>query len=111
MKMNKGFKVSLMAVLTAVMSGFGLLTCCGFPLLVSILAMVGIGSSQLAFFAEYQGVFIALSFVSILYGFKLVYFPKKKESCCEPQKTESCCGPKNNTSFFTKIILWGALIG
>ncbi|QZT38080.1 hypothetical protein K5X82_04065 [Halosquirtibacter xylanolyticus] len=102
MKMNKSLKVTFMAVVTAVMSAMGLITCCGFPLLVSLLAWVGIGTTQFEFFSEYQNIFIIFSFFSILYGFKLVYFRKKQES--------SCC-TKRSRNTITKILLWCSLIG
>lgn len=102
-------------ILSSLLAFLGVVSCCGLPILAGVLAWLGIGASQLSFFAEYRPIFIGVAIVALLFGFWQVYF-KKKASYCE---TTSCCGasdtkegnlkPKSN--LFQKIFLWiGAIV-
>lgn len=100
-------------VLSSILAFLGVVTCCGLPIIAGVLAWLGIGASQLSFFAEYRPIFIGLAIVALLFGFWQVYF-HKTSSCCS---TSSCCGttekkdekPKSNR--FQKIFLWiGAIV-
>ena len=83
------------------------------PIVAGVLAWLGIGASQLSFFAEYRPVFIGVAIVALLFGFWQVYF-KKPSSCCTT--ANSCCGtaakdekPKSN--IIQKMFLWiGAIV-
>lgn len=100
-------------ILSSVLAFLGVVSCCGLPIIAGALAWLGIGASQLSFFAEYRPIFIGLAIVALLFGFWQVYF-RKPSSCCS---TSSCCGttekkdekPKSNR--FQKIFLWiGAIV-
>jgi len=102
-------------ILSSLLAFLGVVSCCGLPIVAGVLAWLGIGASQLSFFAEYRPIFIGVAIVALLFGFWQVYF-KKKSSCCT---TTSCCGttdkqeetskPKSN--IFQKIFLWiGAIV-
>lgn len=102
-------------ILSSLLAFLGVVSCCGLPILAGILAWLGIGASQLSFFAEYRPFFIGVAIVALLFGFWQVYF-KKKTSCCT---TTSCCGtsdtkeenPKPKSNLFQKIFLWiGAIV-
>lgn len=60
------------------------LTCCGLPILAGVLAWLGIGASQLEFFARYQIWFIAIAVIALLFGFYQLYF---RERQCIPKDT------------------------
>lgn len=102
-------------ILSSLLAFLGVVSCCGLPILAGVLAWLGIGASQLSFFAEYRSVFIGIAIVALLFGFWQVYF-KKKTSCCG---ATSCCGtsdtkeenPKPKSNLFQKIFLWiGAIV-
>lgn len=102
-------------VLSSLLAFLGVVSCCGLPVIAGILAWLGIGASQLSFFAEYRPIFIGIAIVSLLFGFWQVYF-KKKSSCCS---TTSCCGtpaeaedkPQAKSSIVQQIFLWiGAIV-
>lgn len=67
------------SVISPLLALLGVISCCGLPILAGILATLGIGASQLSFFAEYKGWFIGFAIISLLFGFYQVYF--KKETC------------------------------
>ena len=46
------------SVISPLLALLGVISCCGLPILAGILATLGIGASQLSFFAEYKGWFI-----------------------------------------------------
>ena len=50
-------------VVASVLAFLGVVSCCGMPIIAGILATVGIGASQLSFFAEYRGWFIAFAII------------------------------------------------
>lgn len=102
-------------ILSSVLAFLGVVSCCGLPIIAGALAWLGIGASQLSFFAEYRPIFIGIAIVALLFGFWQVYF-KKKSSCCS---TTSCCGTsdsqkealKSKSKTFQKIFLWiGAIV-
>lgn len=45
------------SVISPLLALLGVISCCGLPILAGILATLGIGASQLSFFAEYKGWF------------------------------------------------------
>ncbi|WP_165045397.1 hypothetical protein [Dysgonomonas sp. ZJ709] len=87
---------TVVGIFSSVLAFLGLVTCCGLPILAGILASIGIGASQLSFFAEYRIYFIALAIVSLLFGYYQLYF-KKQKACCDStgndlsEKRNSCC--------------------
>lgn len=101
-------------VFSSILAFLGVVSCCGMPIVAGVLAWLGIGASQLSFFAEYRPVFIGIAIVALLFGFWQVYF--KKPSACCATTTNSCCGasakdekPKSN--IVQKIFLWvGAIV-
>ncbi|MGL6195671.1 MAG: hypothetical protein ACRC2T_12715 [Thermoguttaceae bacterium] len=102
----------------------GMVTCCGMPLLAGILATVGVGASQLSFFAKYQGVFMGIAIMSLMFGFYQAYFARKS-SCCggTPTNPQNCCAAETDESAvtpkssrfqqFQKVFLWigAAIVG
>lgn len=116
--MNKSKTIisSTLGVLSSCLSFLGIISCCGLPIIAGILASIGIGVSQLAFFAEYRTVFIALAIGSILFGFYQVYF-KKNKTCCNSNKEDSkqnedsCCSEQSESrksQRIQKVFLWVA---
>lgn len=102
-------------ILSSLLAFLGVVSCCGLPIIAGALAWLGIGASQLSFFAEYRPIFIGVAIVALLFGFWQVYF-NKKSSCCS---TTSCCGTsdkqeqnaKPKSKLFQKIFLWiGAIV-
>ena len=102
-------------ILSSVLAFLGVVSCCGLPILAGVLAWLGIGATQLSFFAEYRPIFIGVAIVALLFGFWQVYF-KKRSSCCG---ATSCCGTadkqeqeaKPKSQLFQKIFLWiGAIV-
>ncbi len=77
-------------ILSSLLASLGFITCCGFPILAGVLSAVGIGTSQLSFFAEYQEYFLLFAIISLLFGFWSFYFKSKSAS--------SCCAPQNDAS-------------
>lgn len=104
-------------ILSSTLAFLGVVSCCGMPIIAGVLAWLGIGASQLSFFAEYRVVFIGIAIVSLLFGFWQVYF-KKSSSCCTSiaGDSNSCCGTpakdeKPKSKLFQKIFLWiGAIV-
>ena len=91
------------SVISPLLALLGVISCCGLPILAGILATLGIGASQLSFFAEYKGWFIGFAIISLLFGFYQVYF--KKETC----GWNECFRNKSEKTFqikvFPKILL------
>ncbi len=83
-------------VLSSLLAFLGFVSCCGMPILAGILSSIGVGATQLSFFAEYQPYFLLLSIISLGFGFWSLYFRRSGSGCCAPQptKTDSCCTPK-----------------
>ncbi len=83
-------------ILSGLLASLGFVTCCGFPIIAGVLSAVGIGASQLSFFAEYQPYFLLFAIISLGVGFWMLYFrSSKSSSCCAPQSnSSSCCAPK-----------------
>lgn len=100
----------------------GMVTCCGMPLLAGILATAGVGASQLSFLAKYQGVFMGIAIVSLMFGFYQAYFARKSRCCGgTPTHPQNCCAteteasavspPSSRFQQFQKVFLWvGAVI-
>lgn len=91
-------------IVASVLAFLGVVSCCGMPIIAGILATVGIGASQLSFFAEYRGWFIALAIISLIYGFYQAYFRKKSCCCSETSSAQQKKG--NNNSIMPKVFLW-----
>lgn len=89
-------------ILSSVFAFLGIVSCCGMPILAGVLATLGIGASQLSFFAEYKGLFIAFAIVSLIYGFYQAYF-KKGKSCCASSDTKE---KAKKNSVLPKVFLW-----
>lgn len=100
-----------MGVISSVLAMLGFVSCCGLPILAGLLAILGIGASQLNFLAEYQVWFMWFAILSLLFGFYKVYF-KKKNNCCDIEEESSCCtsgAEKSGESIsgrFQKVLLW-----
>ncbi|UVR20004.1 hypothetical protein NXX17_10175 [Bacteroides fragilis] len=95
------------SVLSPILALLGVISCCGLPILVGILATLGIGASQLSFFAEYKGWFIGFAIISLLFGFYQAYF--KKETCgcgCETGVSETNLKKQSKSKSFQKLFLW-----
>ncbi|OQA86291.1 MAG: hypothetical protein BWY27_01160 [Bacteroidetes bacterium ADurb.Bin234] len=101
---------------SSILAFLGIVTCCGLPIIAGILAWLGIGASQLSFFAEYRIWFIIIAIVALLFGFYQVYFNSKKVPCCETQDKNICCSDstksksKKKSRLFEKIILWSGTV-
>lgn len=112
MSKSKTVWATIVGVLSSVFAFLGLIGCCGLPILAGVLAWLGIGASQLSFFAKYQWWFIGFAIVALLFGFYQVYF-KKNKGCCETT-ADSCCSSdtgKSKSRLFQKIFLWiGAVV-
>lgn len=113
MSKSKTVWATIVGILSSVFAFLGLIGCCGLPILAGVLAWLGIGASQLSFFAAYRWWFIGFAIVALLFGFWQVYFRKNK-SCCETTEN-SCCSTDNSgkskSQLFQKIFLWiGAVI-
>ena len=65
------------SVISPLLALLGVISCCGLPILAGILATLGIGASQLSFFAEYKGWFIG--FPSSPYSLAFIKFISKKK--------------------------------
>lgn len=72
MKNEKTVWSTVVSILSSVLAFLGIVSCCGMPVIAGILAAVGIGASQLSFFAEYRAWFIGFAIVSLLFGFTKV---------------------------------------
>jgi len=100
-------------VFSSVLAFLGVVSCCGMPIVAGVLAWLGIGASQLSFFAEYRPLFIGIAIVALLFGFWQVYF-KKTSSCCA--SGSGCCetsekGAKPKSQLVQKVFLWiGAIV-
>lgn len=81
MNKKRSFWSGITGLIASVLAFLGVVSCCGMPLIAGLLATAGIGASQLNFFAEYKGWFIAFAIVSLIYGFYQAYF-KGAKSCC-----------------------------
>lgn len=98
---------------SSIFAFLGIVTCCGLPILAGVLAWLGIGASQLEFFARYQIWFIAIAVIALLFGFYQLYFRSKKnqnkKECCS-STNENEKGSKKNKHVFQKILLWSATL-
>ncbi|MDR2010939.1 MAG: hypothetical protein LBQ22_10720 [Bacteroidales bacterium] len=108
---SKTIGSTILGVFSSILALLGVVSCCGLPILAGILASLGIGASQLSFFAQYRWLFISLAIVSLLFGFYQIYFRKKKNCCSENAEEDSCCSTsapkkKSNSILFQKIFLW-----
>lgn len=130
MSNSKTIWATLGGVLSSFLAFIGIIGCCGLPILAGVLSFLGIGASQLTFFAQYRWWFIGFAILSLAFGFWQVYFRKPKGNCCttSEETTESCCSPKSEekstccggetdkpkqskSQLFQKIFLWaGAII-
>lgn len=54
MNKSKTILTTIMGVISSVLAMLGFVSCCGLPILAGLLAILGIGASQLNFLAEYQ---------------------------------------------------------
>lgn len=98
-------------ILSSVFAFLGIVSCCGMPILAGVLAALGIGASQLSFFVEYRGWFIAFAILSLLFGFYQVYFKKPCNCCCEENVSDKSLKKQARARVFQKIFLWaGAVI-
>lgn len=95
------------SIISPLLALLGVISCCGLPILAGILATLGIGASQLSFFAEYKGWFIGFAIISLLFGFYQAYF--KKETCgcrCETNVSETKLKGRSKSKSFQKFFLW-----
>lgn len=93
---------------SSIFAFLGIVTCCGLPILAGGLAWLGIGASQLGFFAKYQLWFIIITIIALLFGFYHLYFKAKRI-----QNRNECCSGVNGLKqkkIFQKILLWSATI-
>lgn len=97
------------SVISPLLALLGVISCCGLPILAGILATLGIGASQLSFFAEYKGWFIGFAIISLLFGFYQVYF--KKETCgCGTNVSETNLKRRSKSKSFQKFLWLGVAI-
>lgn len=99
--------MSLLSALGSVFAGLGFVTCCGTPILASVLSVFGLGASQLELFAKYQEAFLFISVLTLGIGFYQVYFKNKRNSCCS---SPTVIQKKVVSSKVAKIMLWCAAI-
>lgn len=98
-------------ILSSVFAFLGVVSCCGMPILAGVLAALGIGASQLSFFVEYRGWFIAFAIISLLFGFYQIYFKRSCSCCCEENGSDKSLKKQARARGFQKIFLWvGAVI-
>ena len=76
MNQRKTIWATVAGIFSSILAFLGVVSCCGMPILAGILATLGIGASQLRFFAEYRGWFISFAILSLLVGFRQAYFKK-----------------------------------
>jgi len=95
-------KTSIFSVLGSILASLGFVTCCGTPLVASLLSIFGLGASQLAIFSKYQEVFIFISLLSIIIGFYQIYFVRKNSNCCSATKNIG----DSKKSKISLILLW-----
>lgn len=82
--------------------------CCGGP---ALLGFIGLSGSTLKFFEKLTPVFLAITVISLGYGFYKAYSTKKSD-CCPPSGSadnpaNSCCEKEKPKSFFqSKAFLW-----
>ncbi len=97
MSKSKIVASTAVGLLSTLFASLGFVTCCGFPILAALFSAVGIGATQLSFFAEYQPYFLLFAIISLGVGFWTLYFrADKSSSCCAPkvESSASCCAPK-----------------
>lgn len=84
--------------------------CCGGT---AVLGFIGLSGATLGFISKLTPLFLALTVLSLGYGFYVAYRPKR-ETCCENSSETSpasCCKPVQKTSFFrSKTFLWVSTI-
>jgi hypothetical protein len=102
MNKKKTIWSGITGVVASVLAFLGVVSCCGMPIIAGILATLGIGASQLSFFAEYKGWFIAFAIISLIYGFYQAYF-KGTKSCCASSDSET---KEKKKSVLPKVFLW-----
>lgn len=106
---RKSNVVSLLTgFISSIFAFLGIITCCGLPILAGALAWLGIGATQLEFFAKNQTWFIAIAVIALLFGFYQLYFRAKIN-----QNKNECCSNENelkNKKVFQKILLWSATV-
>ena len=93
------------SVISPLLALLGVISCCGLPILAGILATLGIGASQLSFFAEYKGWFIGFAIISLLFGLYQVYF-KKETYGCGTNVSETNLKRRSKSKSFQKFFLW-----
>lgn len=109
MSKSKSLWTSVAGVVTSILAFLGIVSCCGMPIIAGILSLLGIGASQLSFFAEYRWWFVTLSVICIAWGFFQVYGKKKTDCCsCDDGKTDN--NIKATKQVAAKIILWIGLL-
>ncbi|MGL6196519.1 MAG: hypothetical protein ACRC2T_17025 [Thermoguttaceae bacterium] len=125
--MKNSIFATFISIGASIVALLGMVTCCGLPLIAGALAVIGIGSSQLSFFAEYQDIFIGLAICALLIGFYQAYFSKKTQCCntasatadceCSATPVTDCCDSKTKAAAmfgfqqFQKCFLWvGAVL-
>lgn len=101
----------VISLFSSIFAFIGVVSCCGFPLLASILALIGIGGSQIEFFAKYKILFQLIAIGSLMYGTYMIYFRKKlsnseKEKNIQNANGNQCCSAKPQNKKIPKIILW-----
>jgi len=98
----------IVGLFSSIFAFLGIVSCCGLPILAGALAWLGIGSSQLEFFARYQVWFIAIAVIALLFGFYQLYFRVKKN-----QNKKECCSDGNELkakNIFQQVLLWSATL-
>lgn len=89
--------------IASVLAFLGVVSCCGMPILAGGLAALGIGASQLSFFAEYKGWFIAFAIIALIYGFYQAYFRSAKNCCASSSESDT---KEKKRSILPKVFLW-----
>lgn len=104
MSKSKTIWATVAGIFSSILAFLGVVSCCGMPILAGILATLGIGASQLRFFAEYRGWFIGFAILSLLVGFRQVYFKKPGGCGCGCATADEKKPVKSQA--VQKIFLW-----
>ena len=102
MNQRKTIWATVAGIFSSILAFLGVVSCCGMPILAGILATLGIGASQLRFFAEYRGWFISFAILSLLVGFRQAYFKKPGGCGCATDNEKKLA----KSQVVLKIFLW-----
>lgn len=102
-KNSKSLWASVVGAHSSVLAFFGIVSCCGMPIIAGALSVLGIGASQLSFFATYKWWFVVLSAVCLIWGFIRIY---SKGGGCGCSCGESSQDNRKSGQTAAKVLLW-----